>query len=84
MHKPRPELYFVNTLLSIDKLQRNIKNLSYEKFISDEKTFGFITRELQEIGESIRKLLQLYNLKKQKVGNISSLLWSLWLTQMPE
>ncbi len=39
MRERRPELYFVAILLSIDKIRRNIKNISYEEFIEDEKNF---------------------------------------------
>ena len=56
MHKTRPELFFINILISIDKIKRNIKHLSYMDFVTDEKTFALIAREMQEIGESAKKL----------------------------
>jgi uncharacterized protein with HEPN domain len=58
MPETRPELLFINILISIDKITRNIKDLSYVDFVTDEKTFGLITREMQEIGESAKKLKQ--------------------------
>ena len=56
MPKSRTELLFVNILISIDKIKRNIKHLSYMDFVTDEKTFALIAREMQEIGESAKKL----------------------------
>ena len=55
MPKARPELLFINILISIDKIKRNIKGLSYVDFVTDEKTFAIVTREMQEIGESAKK-----------------------------
>ncbi|MBU1008088.1 DUF86 domain-containing protein [Candidatus Dependentiae bacterium] len=56
MPKARPELLFINILISIDKIRRNIKDLPYVDFVTDEKTFALVTREMQEIGESAKKL----------------------------
>lgn len=52
----RQELFFINILISIDKINRNVKELSYICFVTDEKTFALVTRELQEIGESAKKI----------------------------
>jgi|GEM_PF-758157 len=65
MLKRRPELYLVNIMISIDRIKRHTKNLSYQEFISDETIFSLIIRNLQEIGESVRKLIDLYNLEKK-------------------
>jgi len=66
MHnKKRHELYFVTILISIDKVNRNIKDISYKEFISDEIVFGFIIRNLQEIGESVKKLIDVYDLENK-------------------
>jgi len=73
MLKSRPELFFVNILLSIDKIKRNIKNVSYEEFITDETLFGFITRELQEIGESVKKLLKLYKFEDKTTADLQKI-----------
>ena len=62
MHKKRSELYFVYILISIDKINRNIKNISYQEFIEDELAFGLITRSLQEIGENVNKILKICDL----------------------
>jgi len=58
MPRSLPELFFVNILLSIDKIQRSVKSLSYRGFAKNEVIFGFVVRELQEIGESVKKLIQ--------------------------
>ena len=52
----RQELFFINILISIDKINRNVKELSYICFVTDEKIFALVTRELQEIGESAKKI----------------------------
>jgi uncharacterized protein with HEPN domain len=44
-------------LVSIDKIMRNTKDLDINQIVSDEKTFALTLRELQEIGESAKKLL---------------------------
>ncbi|MFH1644447.1 MAG: hypothetical protein ABIA74_04710 [bacterium] len=56
MPEVRPELFFINILISIDKIKRNIKELSYVCFVTDEKIFALVAREMQEIGESAKKL----------------------------
>jgi len=52
------ELFLVNILVAVDKIMRHSKFLAYADFLKDEKIFGFLTRELQEIGESVNKLLK--------------------------
>lgn len=52
----RPELFFINILVSLDKIKRNVKNISYIDFVTDEKIFALVTREMQEIGESAKKI----------------------------
>lgn len=56
MPETRSELLFINILISVDKIKRNVKHLSYIDFVTDEKTFALVTREMQEIGESAKKL----------------------------
>jgi len=56
MHKVPLELFLVNILVSVNKIIRHSKNLTYLDFKRDEKIFGFLTRELQEIGESVNKI----------------------------
>ena len=41
---------------SIEKIEKYIKNLSYEKFISDEKTKDAIVRNLELIGEASNQI----------------------------
>ena len=63
MLKRRPELHFVTILISIDKINRHVRGISYQDFISDETTFGFVIRNLQEIGEAVRRLLDICDLE---------------------
>lgn len=56
MHKVRPELFLINILLSTHKIQHSLKGIAYNQFVSNAEKFGFILRELQEIGESAKKL----------------------------
>jgi len=70
MRKSLIELFFVNILVSIDKIMRNTKGLSFDEFVSDEKVFGLTVRELQEIGESARKILQ-----SKSIVDTSSIEW---------
>lgn len=63
MLKRRPELHFVTILISINKIQRHIKGISYKNFIENEMVFGFVVRNLQEIGEAIRTLMDIFDLK---------------------
>ena len=58
MPRTPSELFLVSILISVNKIIRNSENLSYQNFTRDEKIFGFLTRELQEIGESVNKLLK--------------------------
>ena len=68
MLKRRPELHFVTILISIDKIKRHVKDISYQKFIEDEMIFGFVVRNLQEIGESVKKLIDIYDLEERFPG----------------
>ena len=70
MRKRLLELFFVNILVSIDKIMRNTKGLSFDEFVADEKVFGLTVRELQEIGESARKILQ-----SESMEDTSSIEW---------
>lgn len=56
MPRYRPELFLINILVSIDKIEQSLRNASYEDFVSNHEKFGSVVRELQEIGESARKL----------------------------
>ncbi|MFC1842171.1 DUF86 domain-containing protein [Candidatus Dependentiae bacterium] len=73
MPKKQPELFFINILVSIDKIKRHTSNLSVEQFISSEAAFAITARELQEIGESIKKisknsnLLENSNIEREKI-----------------
>lgn len=64
MHKPihrsDAEFYFVNILISIDKIKRSTKDVSSYEMVSSEFIFSLVARELQEIGESAKKLLRKY------------------------
>lgn len=63
MLKRRPELHFVTVLISIDKINRHMKDISYQKFVENETLFGFVVRNLQEIGEAVKKLIDTYDLE---------------------
>ena len=62
MLKRRPELHFVTILISIDKIKRHVKNVPYKQFIENETIFGFVVRNLQEIGEAVKQLMDTYDL----------------------
>jgi uncharacterized protein with HEPN domain len=49
------QLYFEDILNSIGKIERYIKDLSYQQFIADEKTFDAVAYNLQIIGEAIKR-----------------------------
>jgi uncharacterized protein with HEPN domain len=51
------EFYFVNILISIDKIKRSTKDISAYKMVSSEHIFSLVIRDLQEIGELAKKLL---------------------------
>lgn len=60
MHKPEyrfdAEFYFINILVSIDKIKRNVENVSPYQMVSSEQIFSVVIRELQEIGELVKRL----------------------------
>jgi len=70
MHKPNQqssdaEFFFINILISIDKIKRNIQDLSCYEMVSNERTFSLVIRELQEIGELAKKLLWKYTVYEE-------------------
>lgn len=56
MPRERREHCFISILVAIDKIRRNIQGLSFDQFVEDEWSFSAVSRELQLIGESIKKL----------------------------
>lgn len=44
MPKRQPELFLINILVSIDKINRHVKELSLNEFISNEAAFAVATR----------------------------------------
>ena len=56
MSKRNWELFIFDIIESIEKIEKYIKNLSYEKFISDEKTKDAIVRNLELIGEASNQI----------------------------
>ncbi|MBU1007778.1 DUF86 domain-containing protein [Candidatus Dependentiae bacterium] len=57
MHKRPQELFLVDILVGIDRINRNAAKLSFEKFFSDENIFNATTREFSMIGEAAKHLL---------------------------
>lgn len=48
--------YINDILIAIDKIESFIEGLSYEDFISDEKTLYAVVRALEIIGEAAKKV----------------------------
>lgn len=57
MPRERREHCFISILVSVDKIKRHTHALTYEQFVSNELVFSAMSRELQLIGELIKKLL---------------------------
>jgi len=51
-------LYLTDILESIEKIQRYIKDLSYEEFVSSELVFDAVVRNLEIIGEASSNIPQ--------------------------
>jgi uncharacterized protein with HEPN domain len=49
-------LYFDDILSSIDKIQRYTAGMTRETFVSDERTFDAVARNLQIIGEAVKNI----------------------------
>lgn len=49
-------LFVMDILESIEKIEKYISNISYEEFISDEKTKDAVIRNLEIIGEAANKI----------------------------
>ena len=43
----------------IDVIQEEISKVSFEKFVNDRKTIGYIERQLEKIGEAISQIQKL-------------------------
>jgi len=56
MPSERREHCFISILLAIDKIKRNISEFAFDQFVEDEWSFSAVSRELQLIGEAIKKL----------------------------
>lgn len=56
MSKREPELYLVDILDSIEKIESYIKDRPYEKFISDEMALDAVVRNIEIIGEATKNL----------------------------
>jgi uncharacterized protein with HEPN domain len=50
------KLYFEDILNSIGKRERYVRDLNYQQFIADEKTFDAVAYNLQIIGEAIKNV----------------------------
>ncbi len=49
-------LYLEDILQSGDKILRFTKNMTFEEFLADERTFDAVARNLQIIGEAIKSI----------------------------
>ncbi|MFH1831767.1 MAG: HepT-like ribonuclease domain-containing protein [bacterium] len=58
MSKRHPELFLIDILMSIDSIKRNVKNLSFDHFVGDEKIFKSTLQDLTVIGEAAKNLLE--------------------------
>jgi uncharacterized protein with HEPN domain len=50
------KVYLDDILLAIAKIQKFTKKFNFKKFSSDEKTFDAVVRNLEVIGEAIKKI----------------------------
>ena len=48
-----------NILQFIDIIQEETSEISFEEFINDRKTIGYIERQLEKIGEAISQIQKL-------------------------
>jgi len=61
MHDRPPELFLVDILISINKVQRKTNGLSFEQFFSNEDVVDVTMRNLEIIGEATNQLLKIPN-----------------------
>jgi len=61
MSKRDSLLYIVDAIESIEAIESYIKDLSFEEFINDRKTYSATLREYIVIGEAISKTIELLN-----------------------
>ncbi len=52
----RVKLYLNDILLSIEKIKKYGRTLSFEKFSQDEKTIDAVVRNLEIIGEAVKHI----------------------------
>lgn len=50
------QLYLADILTSCQKIQRYTEGMDCEQFITDERTFDAVARNLQVIGEAVKNL----------------------------
>jgi len=65
MPKRPPELFLVDMLISIDRINRNAATLSLNEFVSDENIFAATMREFEIIGEAARNILRFPSIVKR-------------------
>jgi uncharacterized protein with HEPN domain len=51
-------LYLEDIIKACAKVQRYVRDLTFEQFVADEKTFDAVARNLQIIGESVKNIPQ--------------------------
>lgn len=59
MSKRDTQLYIQDILESIDAINDYLKNMNYEVFLNDRKTYSATIREFTVIGEAIAKIIDL-------------------------
>ena len=65
MPKRPPELFLVDVLVSINRINRNAGTISLKKFISDENIFSATMREFEIIGEAAKSILRFPSIIKK-------------------
>lgn len=56
MSKREPKLYLEDIKSSIEKIEKYVSGLDYEKFSNDLKTIDAVVRNLEIIGEAVNNL----------------------------
>lgn len=51
-----PKLFLVDIVQSIEKIEKYIEELSFEDFVSNEKTIDAVVRNLEIIGEASKNI----------------------------
>lgn len=68
MSKREPRLYLEDIKDSIEKIEKYIKDLSFDEFTRDDKTIDAIVRNLTIIGEAARNIPEELKLKNPDIA----------------